>query len=160
MEAARAAIRAAPEDANLRHVGGRILLESGAIQEARMHLEWAARRLPALADGRFFAGEAARAAGDTAAAGWYRDALRLDPDHGQALFRLAELSFQTGDDRQAEILLRRMVQSEPRRAEGYLALGGLLEAWGRRSEAREVYAAGDSLTGDVRLAEKVKASGP
>jgi Flp pilus assembly protein TadD len=69
------------------------------------------------------------------------------PDHADARMRLAELLWSRGDA-SAETHLRAVLEMQPNRAEAHHALGLLLDATGRGSEARQHLARASELEPD------------
>lgn len=69
----------------------------------------------------------------------YRQILRLEPNHFNALYLLGRLEYGAQRHREAESLLTRAVQADPRSADAHLHLGLVLNALGRFEEARASY---------------------
>jgi len=69
----------------------------------------------------------------------YREVLRIDPDHADALHLLGLIAYQTGELPTAVDLLRRAVAANPRAAPYHANLGAALSATGRGDEAKRAY---------------------
>lgn len=70
----------------------------------------------------------------------YELALRKQPQDGEALFALALIALEAGDDQAAQGYLRRMVRWNQRRFEAHYHLGGIAERQGDRAQALKEYA--------------------
>ena len=69
----------------------------------------------------------------------YREVLRIDPDHADALHLLGLIAYQTGELPTAVDLLRRAVAANPQAAAFHANLGAAFAAAGRCDEARAAY---------------------
>jgi tetratricopeptide (TPR) repeat protein len=87
-----AAVAANPGSAELRYNLGRVLVDSGRLHEAIAQLQRVILIAPGFASADYHLGSAYHLLGETAkAAAAWRDALRKDPNHLQALNRLARV---------------------------------------------------------------------
>ncbi len=70
---------------------------------------------------------------------YYRRALELDPEDGQAHFNLAEMYYDTGELEAAEREVREALRIDPDLTYAYLTLGNLLIDSERMREAMECF---------------------
>ena len=142
LRAEDAALVLDPELALAHNGRGLLLIEAGRIDEARAAFERAASIDTTGAPYRVNAGNAARAAGDPAAAERaYRAALGLDAGAIDALNGLAVLLVQRQQAREAVPLLRRALEVDGRFVEARLNLGIACQESGDAACAREAYRA-------------------
>lgn len=100
----------------------------------------AARRGPGLVRPLVYLGNDARAQGQAeAAAGYYRQALALEPGNGVVAANLANALQDQGHGEEAAAVLRQVVAAHPDWDEARYNLGGVLQRAGRLAEAREQY---------------------
>ena len=71
----------------------------------------------------------------------YRKALELDPDHAEALERLASVELARGDVEEAVDLYTRVIEADPVRVGAHIGLGAALEQVGDTDGAMSVYTA-------------------
>ncbi len=142
LRAEDAALVLDPELALAHNGRGLLLIEAGRIDEARAAFDRAASIDTTSAPYRVNAGNAARAAGDPAAAERaYRAALGLDAGAIDALNGLAVLLVQRQQAREAVPLLRRALEVDGRFVEARLNLGIACQESGDAACAREAYRA-------------------
>ena len=117
--------------------------------EPRDNFEQSAADPPISADTRFAAGQLAESQGDVARAMvQYRAALKTDPNHKDALFRLAALDTQARQFNEAIGLWQRYVQVTKQSPEAYNDLALCYEQAGKLEEAEQSYKAGISRNPD------------
>lgn len=69
----------------------------------------------------------------------YRQLLKLEPNHFDALYRLGRLEYEAQNPNEAEAILSRAVRADPRSADAHLQLGLALNALRRFEEALASY---------------------
>ena len=98
---------------------------------------------PLNANTRFAAGQLAEAQGDAERAiAQYREALKLDPDHQQTLFRLGALQTQLKRYPDAIVTWQRYIKATNEAPAAYNNLAFCYELAGRLSDAEETFKAG------------------
>lgn len=142
-ESYRRALRYGGDDPNIHNTYGTFLCETGDLRGAERHLLIAARDVgygtPAVAWTN--AGLCAEKIPDLdKAEDYFREALRVDGRHADALWQMAELSLETGNALQARAFLQRYIEVAPRSATS-LWLGYQVERALADDPAAAVYAA-------------------
>jgi len=134
--ACRAALTSAPDDAEIHHQLGRVLLDQGRNAEAEACFRRAIRQAPRLAAAHAELGRAlwqSNRHDDAVAA--CRRAIAIDPRHGRAHNMLGHVLRTLGDFAAAEAVLRQAIAIAPGTADPHSNLGLLYADQGRRDEA-------------------------
>ena len=130
----------------------RALYAAGRIDEAVERLEAAAARYPEDAAVQHTLGTAYAWSGQPARAQRaYAAAARLDPERPLFGTKLALAWMHAGDHERARRLVEQVIRNQPDYHEAHFALGAILEAEGRTSEALPHYRAGLRLDPDDRV---------
>ncbi len=139
--------KAHPRDADLQYRLGLVLLKHGKLDEARRHLDLAAKLNPkspliwrALALLHNTAGKAAAAHNDAATAvKEFQEAIRRDPERAPYYLDLAQLFLDRDTPEPAEIVLRNASQRFPANVNVLRSFGLALYALGKYDEALVVF---------------------
>lgn len=77
----------------------------------------------------------------------FREAVRIDPDHGNAWYNLGVADAKLGRIQEAIACFRETVRVKPEFAEGWYSLGLIYEKLGRRKEAEDSFREAGRLKG-------------
>ena len=118
----------------------RALMIAKRYDEAAVALAESSKEFRASADGLFFEGYVKEVAGEyTEADRLYEEALEADPNHRQALFRMATWSDISGDDERAIAIYEKLAEQKPPMVNSLMNLGVLYEDADRFRDAVHCY---------------------